>query len=444
MHIPKLIANLLGSAGCLLTLSAQPLWGAEANGLRVGVAKVDITPTNLTNLNPMGYGTFAGVHDPLFARVLIIDNGRNAAALVSLDLIETGGTLQVRERIQKELGIPVNHIIITASHDHSAPRLGKPTPGALTKHGGPEVDAYTNSVNDKIVAALKQAKASLQPTRLGLGTGTADVSVNRDLFTPQGWRLGFNPNGPSDKTVWVLKFETPSGAPIAVLFNYAVHPVVTIDEQLVSGDLAGAAEHYVEQHYGDNVVALWTLGPAGDQNPKFSGTSLSGPAQAGSAPAQNKEQRPPTFDVMNAQGFMVGAEVVRVANLIQPTISAAKVEADERVFSCPLKEGINKLPTFKETQDSSVPIRLGLIMIDHIALATVSGEVVTNIYSHLKRASPLANTIMVTLANDRIGYIVDDATYDTSNFEVMAAPAKRGCAENGIINGLVDMINKYL
>jgi hypothetical protein len=424
------IVTLLCSACWLLTLSAQPLWATEANGLRVGAAKVDITPANLTNLNPMGGGTFAGVHDPIFARVLIVDNGRTTAALVSLDLIETGDTLRVRERIQKELGIPVNHVIIAASHSHSTPRLGKVTPGALAHDGGPEVAAYTDTVNDKIVTALKQAKASLQPARMGIATGRADVSINRDSFTPQGWKLGFNPDGPSDKTVWVLKFEKPSGDPIAVLFNYAVHSTVTLGSQMVSGDLAGAAERHVEQHYGDKIVALWTLGPAGDQSPKFDGRSSTGPSSA--------------FDAMDAQGFMVGAEVVRLADSIQPTVASARVEADERVFSCPLKQGINQMADMKQVQVTSVPIRLGLIMIDRIALASVSGEVVTNIYSHLRKASPLANTILVTLANDRVGYLADDAAYDTPIFEVNGTPAARGCAENGIVNGLVDMIERHL
>ncbi len=217
-------------------------------------------------------------------------------------------------------------------------------------------------VNDRMVAALRQAKAALQPARLGIGTGHADVNVNRDFYTPQGWKYGVNEDGPSDKTVWVLKFETPSGEPIAVLFNYAVHPVVTRREKLVSGDLPGAAERYVEQQSGDKVIALWTLGPAGDQDPRIYDLPLT--------------LRPGAFDIMNAQGFMVGAEVVRVAGLIRPTISAAKVAADERVFSCPFKPGARELQyfqagTLQREQITSVPIRLGLILIDRIALTAV-------------------------------------------------------------------------
>ena len=442
MRISIRRAVLLVPVFCLVMLSIQSARAAEDNTLRVGVAKVDITPANLTHLNPMGYGTQTDVHDPIFARVLIIDNGHDSVAIVSLDLIETGDTLEVRGRIEKELGIPVNHIVITTSHAHSAPRLGKPAPGSLDKLGSPEFDAYTDVVNNKIVAALKQAKASMQPARLGLGAGSVDVNVNREQYTPQGWKEGYNPTGPSDKTVWVLKFETTSGTPIAVLFNYAVHSVVTMRENRLGGDLAGAAEDYVERHFGDNVVALWTLGSAGDQVPRLTG-SQSRPAPAGSAPAPVKGQSPSSYDAMTAQGLMIGAEVVRVANQVQLNISSAKIGADERVISCPLREGIDKLSTFHPTPTGSVPIRLGVIVIGDIAFATVSGEVATTIYWRLRKASPLTNTILVTLTNDRTGYFVDDAAYATSNFEVLASPAARGCAEDGIVNGLVDMINKY-
>ena len=130
---------------------------------------------------------------------------------------------------------------------------------------------YTNIVYDKIVGALKQAKASLQPARFGLGTGFCDINVNRDEYIPQtqGWRQGVNQDGPSDKTVWVLKFETLSGEPIALFFDYAVHSAVVLGTGSLSGDLAGAAERYVEARYNNKVVALYSMGPAGDQNPRI-------------------------------------------------------------------------------------------------------------------------------------------------------------------------------
>jgi len=90
----------------------------------------------------------------------------------------------------------------------------------------------------------------------------------------------------------------------------------------------------------------------------------------------------------------------------------------------------------------SLSIRLGLIMIDHIALTWVSGEVVTNIYRHLREESPYSNTIMITMANDRVGYIVDDAGYDTPTFASLASPLQPGYAESAIVNGLVEMLRR--
>jgi hypothetical protein len=69
-------------------------------------------------------------------------------------------------------------------------------------------------------------------------------------------------------------------------------------------------------------------------------------------------------------------------------------------------------------------------------------SVVTNIYWHLRKALQLANTIMITMSNDRIGSIVDDASYDMPIFEIFGSPLARGCAEDGIVDGLVEMIHK--
>jgi hypothetical protein len=423
---------------CTLLLSA-PLRAAEANTLRVGVAKLEITPQNLAKVNPNDFGDFVGVHDPIFARVLLLDNGRNTAALLSLDLNQTGNTDVLRARIQKELGIPADNVMVSITHNHSAPMIGRPSPGSVAKSMGPEIDAYSNFVSDRIVAALKQAKAALQPARLGYGAGRADVNVNRDLYTPKGYVYGHNLDGPSDKTVWVQKFETLSGEPIAVLFNYGVHPVTTRREKMISGDLPGAAERYVEQSFGNKVVALYTMGPAGDQDPKIYDLPPGGSSSAA------KDPHPGAFEIMNAQGFMIGAEAVRVANEIKPSITSVKLEASQRVFTCPFKPDGRQVQYFQPGDDPArlpgMPVRLGLILIDRVALAAVSGEVLTNVYFHLRRSSPLSNTILVSMANDSSGYLVEDAAYDKPSSPVRGTAAARGCVEDGIVNGMTEMID---
>jgi hypothetical protein len=89
-------------------------------------------------------------------------------------------------------------------------------------------------------------------------------------------------------------------------------------------------------------------------------------------------------------------------------------------------------------------VHMDLLMLNNIAFAGVAAEVVTNIYLHLKQESPLANTILVSLANGRLTYMPDDAAYDAPIFEVRATSLKRGCGEGAIVNGFTEMINQRL
>src|SRR5947208_15231866 len=66
-----------------------------------------------------------------------------------------------------------------------------------------------------------------------------------------------------------MKFETIDGTPIAVYYNYAVHAVIAGQLDQVSADIPGAASTYVEDSYDDNIVAIWSTGAAGDQNPIY-------------------------------------------------------------------------------------------------------------------------------------------------------------------------------
>jgi neutral ceramidase len=148
---------------------------------------------------------------------------------------------------------------------------------------------------------------------------------------------------------------------------------------------------------------------------------------------------------MNTLGQILGEEVIRVTGLIQRMSSDVRIGAEERAVSCPARipPRDSKNPGMEVKQVDSLDIRLGLILIDHIALTWVSGEVVTNIYWHLRNESPFSNTIMITIANDRAGYIVDDAGYDTPTFASTASPFRPGFSESAIVNSLVEMMNQY-
>jgi len=417
----------------LLLACAVPAAATERGPLRVGAAKVDITPTDLAGLTNLWGTPFEGVHDKIYVRALVLDNSATTAALVAGDVVEFGDTTAVRQRIANETGIPADNILISATHDHNAPRVGSVSPGASARAGGPATVAYSELVYERILEAVRQAKARLAPARVGVGAGHADVNTNRNQLTPKGWKLGVNPDLPSDKTVWVVRFESTAGEPIAFFVNYAVHAVVMGPEnKLVTGDIAGATSRFIEQHFDDKVVALWTSGPAGDQNPKFMtwDTTFTG-----------KTQRP-GFSLMESQAQMLAEEAVRTASGIDHTLSDVRLMAAQRTLTCPANVDPRRPSRIAGPPATEVNVRLGLVMIDRIALAAVSAEVYTNIYWHLKKESPFTNTIMVTLVNDRLGYLPDDAAYEMPYFGV-PGPAQKGCAEPGIVNGMLEMMDGF-
>jgi hypothetical protein len=97
----------------------------------------------------------------------------------------------------------------------------------------------------------------------------------------------------------------------------------------------------------------------------------------------------------------------------------------------------------KSVDAAPVSFRLGALMIDKVALTEVSGEVVSKIYQDLRKQSPYPNTVMLTLANGRVGYIPDDASYDIWTHEAIDSPLKRGCGQSTIVNGLLELLREH-
>ncbi len=433
------------SAISVLLIVTASLTGAERGPLRVGAARVDITPPANAALPMSGYAGrtqgFKGIHDHIYARAIVLDDGATQAALIAWELIfaPDGVWAAVSQRISAETGIRPENLMLAAVHDHGAPSIG----GAATAD-------YTRKVEDAAVDAVQRAKARLQPARFGAGFGTAYVNVNRHELTPsQGWWLGYNENGPSDKTVGVLRFEDMTGKPIAFLINYPVHAVVMGPENYqITGDLAGATSRFVERHYmgedrprsdaghrlrlrseekaaDEGVVAIWTSGAAGDQNP----VSM----------ASGED-----FTLVDALGKILGEEAVRVAGAIR-TSPEARIWGAQQVVTCPghrVEEGRRPRTDYQFADADPVNIRLGLMMIGDVALAGVSGEVMTLISQRLRKESPFRQTIMITHANGSSGYIPDNTAFDQPGYEVTTSHLKPGCAENAIVDGFLDLMRR--
>lgn len=402
---------------------------AQTGPLRAGAAKVDITPAEDAALQMSGYaarqGGHTGVHDPIWVRALALDNGHARAAIVSADLIGFSHEYWERmtSRISRETGIPVEAILLTATHTHGAPAIewrGRP----WTQPGQAE---YAERAGEAIAGAVREALEKLAPARIGAGEGRANVNIHRVARWSDGsWFLGLNPDGPSDKTVAVVKVESGTGEPLAILFNYAMHGTSMGQENtLITGDSPGAAARFVEQALGGKAVALFTSGAAGDQAPLY-------------------DLSPRSFAGAGHVGALLGEEVLRVAAGIRGA-SEVLLLARQTTVSCPghrLKPGPRVRARYEWEDAEPVLIRLSMLRINGIALGGVSGEALTRIGQRWKHESPWPHPVMINHANGSSGYLPDEASYAIPGYEIQTARVKPGCAEGAIVKGLAELAGK--
>ena len=435
----------------VLFAAAMPREGfAQPATLRAGAAKVDVTPAD--NALPRNY---EGILDHLYSRAIVIDTGAASAALISLD---AGGVSEqiwqnVTQQVERELGIPAKNIVITATHTHSAP--------------GQPAAAYVQ----KIVESVHLAKQRLTPARIGYGTGVSYINVNRNIIDPQTkrWWEGPNYDGPSDKTVAVIKLESLNGAPIAVYYNYAMHGVAAGQLDLVSGDAPGTTSKYIEDSFDDKIVALWSSGASGDQNPMYyqqtydlreirieeyasRGVDISNSMPPGGQGLNKKD--PAVIKLMNQQkqmilsmGQFLGEEVMHVMRGMERMETSVQIDGQQKTIQCPGRDrtdtGRAGFPgTYKD--GAPVNIRLGLLKVGDIAIGMVNAEVFNLIAQRLKKESPYARTMMATLTNGSAnsGYIPNDAAYAMYTFEVVSSRLQPGCAESAIVNGILDLMSE--
>lgn len=441
-------------AALLLTAMFLPFCifaqSTERGYLKAGAAKVDITPAE-TELPKNSFGILDRVH----ARAIVLSNGLSTAALISVDVGGVGTPVveAVAKRVATEFGIPAGNLLITGTHTHSGPRI------------------ETNKMTEYIYQAIKTAYDKMEPAKLSYGTGVSYINVNRNIWDDErkGWWEGPNYDGESDKTVSVMIFRKLNGDPIGVYYNYAMHAVAAGQLDMISGDAPGAASTYIEDSFDDKIVALWATGACGDQNPIYfqqtfdlrdiriadyaaRGEDISNAMPPGGTGLDRNNPR--VAKLMNQQkqicqtmGQMLGEEVMHVMRTTKRSEDFIRIASAQKSISFPGRRRLNSGRAGYEGQyedSDSVSVKLFYLQIDDIAICALGSEVFNHIANRLKKESPWARTMMVTLTNGwtNTGYIPNDEAYGFQTFEVLSSRVKPGYAESGIVNGFLDLMQE--
>ncbi len=234
--------------------------------MKAGTARRDITPTaGMEIAHPVRVSK--GVHDPLFARALVLDDEAGTTlAIVCLDLIGASFEVsdQIRSAVKERTGI--EHTLLNFGHPHSSRALGPAGDrGDMTKAEA----AWNDGVHSAILAVVGEAKAAAVRVSLRVGRAPAQVGFNRRIITEDG-SVGMGDNKEGAVVPWVnvlVAERQESGEPVAVLFEHAAHPVIAPNTScLISADYPGAAVIRINEELGDDVMPMFAQGCGGNIN----------------------------------------------------------------------------------------------------------------------------------------------------------------------------------
>jgi neutral ceramidase len=429
--------------GLVLALSIAALPGAGAQGtLRGAAARVDITPP-LAEL-PKPYKT---IHDRIYVRALLLDNGTTRAAVIVADVpaIRAGIHADIIRQLAQQASIPSENILLSTSHTHNSIRVDSSNSGGIIAGS----DAFTSRVIAATLEAVRQAGASLQPVRAGYAVGKSHLIANRNEWSMQQRRYidGIDRSGTQfvDPSLGVFKFETLSGELVALLLNYAIEPVVV--EGLVgeiSGDVPGAAARYVEESTGGKAVALFTIAPAASPLYRVWAKPVVDPRDAARA-----------HGIMSAMGTLLGEEALATARDVTRTATQMHIAGGLKTLQCPgkittpqnLARECSNAPgatvpacNFKDADAPPVSLNYGLLKLGDVAIVHADANVVPSIGDKLKRSLPLAHTMVVLDNFGPFRFLVDDASYPLNTYEATATRAKQGCGEQGLVDGALQLL----
>jgi hypothetical protein len=393
-----------------------------ADGLQAGAASVDITPP--TGFPLWGYSSrhdapCAGILDPLWARVLVLDTGTERVALVSLDLgrAPTRASMEtIRGRARTEAG--VGHLFVVASHTHHGPVLELddwPTPKT----------SYVRELETKLAGAVAAAAKALRPARLGVAA--KEVPFNRNRHSKRDDR-------PVDREMLVLRVEDAGGKPIAHAVNFAAHPTMHPAEVLkFSADYPGALAALVEKETG--APCLFLQGAAGDLSADRG--ALPGPEKFGEAVGREAlglargiscRPLPPGALKVREEDFTFAARV----NLSNPLVRTAL----GRAFFPEL------IAFYEREYRAGVRPHLTVALLDgRVGFVGVSGEFFCGHSLSLKRRARLEHLFFLGYCNDYQQYFptIEAASEGGYGTEPPVSSAELGAGERVMDRALLHL-----
>ncbi len=337
-----------------------------------------------------------GLHDPVGARALVVQDADTTAALVSCDLLIVDERLfkAVRDSLSRH-GFPVEGVVLLAgTHTHSGPgAYGTRFVEKLSM--GHFDDRVFRALVEAITQAILHAYDRRAPTRVVYATAATHGLVRNRM----------EPDGPLDTELvvsgWYRLTET---VPFAVLVNFAAHPTTLgAWNRLLSADYPGVIVRAVEQQWPAS-TCLFFAGAVGDQAPVASGDG---------------------FERADGLGHALATQVLAVLTEGQPVLPGG-VQAQQDTVPLPpaqVRVGRVTLPRWLSRRLVDDDATLSIVEVDPMVFIGVPCDLTAALGESVKAAARAIgrHPMIIGFASDYIGYCVPAALYETVQYESIMA-----------------------
>lgn len=439
--------------------------------IRAGAAKVDISPHDFPVIRNGGFleGQSTSISDPIHARALVLDDGNTEIAILVVDscMLPREVCDQAKTLCSTSTGIPVERILISATHTHSAP-------GVMDYCLGSRADVdYTRFLIPLLAKAIESAHENLRPARLGWTTADASEFTKCRRWITRPDKMGqdpfgettvrammhpghlnpdyVGPSGPADPWLSILSVQTTEGQPLALLGNFSMHyfgghPGVSADycgrfAQMIAEQIAPADPDF---------VAIMSQGTSGDlwwgdytlpKRQSWSIDEYTGELVELALTAWRGIEHRDDHSLAMAESKMT---------LDRRTPDERRLQwAREKIAAMNGQRPKNRPEVYAEQavylhENPSEEIVLQAIRIGGLGITAMPNEVYGLTGLKLKTQSPLQTTFNISLANGASGYIPPPEQHALGGYNTW--PARTAGlevqAEPKIVNGVLGLLEK--
>lgn len=432
---------------------------AAAASLKVAAAEIDITP-------PVGFrmaGYFnerlsTGMHDPLKAKAIVLNDGKETLALVFCDLVglSLNVTRQARALAGEKIGVPVKNIVIGATHSHTGPLFDNVIydwlhEKAVVAHGRDDAEKvdYPRFLTGQLVRVIAEANGRLKPARLDVGIAKQEgLAFNRRYHLKNG-TVVFNPGqlntnivraaGPTDPDVPILLArDAQTGQPFVGLTVFAMH-CDTIGGTEYSADYPFFFQETLRGAFGPEFISAFGAGTCGDINQINVSTKEPfkgfGPSEKyGSTLGKTVLAAQKGLRAVTRPSFAVASETIQapLRDVTPEELADAKTKMERLTDeSAPFMMKVVAVRTLDlASKGSHWPLEVQVFRLDAAtAIVCLPCEIFVELGLAIKQASPFKRTIVISICNDRPSYVPTKKAFDEGSYEITNARVKPGVGE---------------